>query len=60
MFYIEPRLYQGELIRCQSVHGDYTCSCGGVAISSGDGTDSSTQVPIVRRLWLHLVLPGIK
>jgi hypothetical protein len=32
----------GELIRCQSDHEDYACSHGGVAMSSGNGTDTST------------------
>jgi hypothetical protein len=46
IFYGEPCLYWGELIRCQSDHDDYACHRGGVAMSGGDGTCSSTQVPI--------------
>jgi hypothetical protein len=38
----EARFYQGMLIRCQSYHGDYASSGGGVAMSSGDGMDPST------------------
>jgi hypothetical protein len=32
-------------------HGDYTCSLGRVAMSDGDGKDSSTQAPAARRGW---------
>jgi hypothetical protein len=46
IFYGEPRLYWGELIRCQSEHGNYVCSHGGVAVLGSDGTDSITQVPV--------------
>jgi hypothetical protein len=49
--YGEARLYQGELIWCQSDHGDYACFYGGVAMSSSDGTNSSTWVPIVKCAW---------
>jgi hypothetical protein len=35
--YGEAHLYQGELIRCQSDHDDYACSCGRVVMSGGDG-----------------------
>jgi hypothetical protein len=35
--YGEARLYQGELIRCQSDHDDYACSRGGVVMLGGDG-----------------------
>jgi hypothetical protein len=48
----EAHFYQDVLIRCQSCHDDYACSCGGVAMSSGDGMDPSTQVPVVRCTWL--------
>jgi hypothetical protein len=44
IFYGEAHLYQGKLIQCQSYHGDYACSRGGVAMSGGDGTCSRTQV----------------
>jgi hypothetical protein len=44
--YGEARLYQGVIIRCQSDHGDYACSRGGVDMPDGDGTDSSTRVPV--------------
>jgi hypothetical protein len=46
IFYGEAHPFQGEFIRCQSDHGDYACSRGGVAKSGGDGTDCSTQMPI--------------
>jgi hypothetical protein len=49
--YGEDRFYQGELIWCQSYHGDYACSCGDVIMSGSDGMDSNTQVLIVRRAW---------
>jgi hypothetical protein len=49
--YEDARFYQGELIRCQSYHDDYACFCGGVAMSGGDGTTSSTQVLAVRCVW---------
>jgi hypothetical protein len=48
--YGEALLYQGELIRYQSDHDDYVCSCERVAMLGGDGTDSSTRVPIVRSM----------
>jgi hypothetical protein len=32
IFHGETRLYWGELIQCQSDHGDYVCCHGGVAI----------------------------
>jgi hypothetical protein len=53
--YGEASLYQGELIRCQSYYDDYACSCGGDAISGGDGIDSSTRVPIVMCVWVFVV-----
>jgi hypothetical protein len=46
----------GGLIRCQSDHDDYACSCGRVAMSGGDGTDSSTRVLVVRCEWLYPML----
>jgi hypothetical protein len=46
IFYGEPRLYQGDLIRCQCDHGDYACSHSGVVVPGGDGTYSTTQVPV--------------
>jgi hypothetical protein len=45
----------GELIRCQSGHGDYACSCGEVSMSSDDGIDSSTRVPTARGTWAPVV-----
>jgi hypothetical protein len=41
-FYVELRLYRGELVQYQSDHGDYACSCGRVVMSSSDGTHPST------------------
>jgi hypothetical protein len=46
--YGEARLYQDELIQCQSYYDDYACPCGGVAMLGGDGMDPSTRVPAVR------------
>jgi hypothetical protein len=43
-------------MRCQSYHDDYTCSYGGVAMSSGDEMDSSTQVPAVRCVWVPMAM----
>jgi hypothetical protein len=40
--YGEAHFYQGELIRCQSYHGDYACSCLGFAMPGGDGTYYNT------------------
>jgi hypothetical protein len=54
--YGETRFYQGELIRCQSYYDDYTCSCGGVIVSDGDGMDSNTQVSVVRCTWVPVVM----
>jgi hypothetical protein len=53
--YEEARFYQDELIQCQSDHGNYACSHGGVAMSDSDGMDSSTQVPVVRCAWAPMV-----
>jgi hypothetical protein len=44
-----------NLIRCQSDLGDYVCPCGGVAMSGGDGTNSSIQVHVVRHAWASTV-----
>jgi hypothetical protein len=54
--YGEDHFYQGELIRCQSYHGDYTCSCGRVAMLGIDGMDSSTRVSIARCAWVHVAM----
>jgi hypothetical protein len=48
----EARFYWDMLIHHQSYHGDYACFYGGVVVSGGDGTDSSTQVPAVRHAWV--------
>jgi hypothetical protein len=53
--YGEVRLYQGELIRCQSDHGDYACSRGGVAMSDGDETNSSIRVSVVSYVWAPVI-----
>jgi hypothetical protein len=45
----------GELIRCHSDRDDYVRSCGGVAMSDSDRTDSITQVPTARRAWTPVV-----
>jgi hypothetical protein len=49
--YGEAHRYQGMLIRCQSNHANYACSCGRIAMSCGDGMGSCTQVPAVRCVW---------
>jgi hypothetical protein len=49
--YGKVHLHQGVLITHQSYHGDYVYPCGGVAMSDGDETVSSTQVPAVRCTW---------
>jgi hypothetical protein len=46
----------GEFIRCQSDHSDYVYSRDGVALSGGDGTDSSTQVPVARHAWAPMIM----
>jgi hypothetical protein len=59
----EDRFYQGVLIQRQSYHDDYVCLFDGVAMSHSDMTDSSTQVPVIRRtwrLWRRPVVSGIK
>jgi hypothetical protein len=38
-----------ELIRYQSGHNDYAYSRCGVAMSGGDGIDSSIRVPAAKR-----------
>jgi hypothetical protein len=40
--YGEIHLSQGELIRCQSDHGDHACFYGEVTMSVGDGMGPST------------------
>jgi hypothetical protein len=54
----EDHFYESIFIQCQSYHDNYVCSYGGVAMSGGDGTDSGTQVPTIRRacLWPRLVI----
>jgi hypothetical protein len=54
--YGEAHLYHGELIRCQSDHIDYACSCRRVGMSGGDRMDSSTLVPVVRCVWVPMVM----
>jgi hypothetical protein len=49
------RLYQSKLIQCQSDHGDYTCSRGGVAKLGDDAIDFNTRVSIVRCAWVQVV-----
>jgi hypothetical protein len=34
--YGEAHLYQDMVVQCQSYHGDYVCSFGGVAMSDDD------------------------
>jgi hypothetical protein len=46
--------WQGGLIQWQGDHDDYACSLGRVAISGGDGTDYSTQVPSDRSAWVSV------
>jgi hypothetical protein len=52
----EALFYQGVLIRSQRYHSNYVCSCGGVTMSDGDGMDPSTQVPVVRCVWVPVTL----
>jgi hypothetical protein len=35
---------------------EIVCSCGGAAISGGDGTDPSTQVHVVRYVWVPVAM----
>jgi hypothetical protein len=47
----------GMPILCQSNHDVYVCPwCGRAALSGGDGMDSSSRVPIARRMWEPLVM----
>jgi hypothetical protein len=50
------RFYQGVLIQCQTYHENYVCSCGGVAMSGSDETDSSTQVHAIRCVWVPVAM----
>jgi hypothetical protein len=54
--YAEIRFYHDVLIPCQSYHDDYVCLRGRVAMSDGDGTTFNTQVPTVRRTWMHVAM----
>jgi hypothetical protein len=51
--YAEARFYHGKLIQRQSHHGG---SYVGVAMSGGNETDFSTQVPTVRCEWVPVAL----
>jgi hypothetical protein len=51
-----PMARGGGVIRCQGDHDAYACSLGGVAMSGGDGTDSSTQVPSDRCTWVPVAM----
>jgi hypothetical protein len=39
-----------------SNHDVYVCSGGGVAMSGGDGMDTSSRVPVARRTWEPVVV----
>jgi hypothetical protein len=54
------RGYAAPCTSLQSNHYVYEFSRGGVAMSGGDEMDTSSRVLVDRRLWLHLVLSGIK
>jgi hypothetical protein len=54
--YGEAHFYQGKLIRCQNYHGNYACSCGGLAMSGGDGMDSSIELLTIRCTWAPVAL----
>jgi hypothetical protein len=58
--FIENAPLSGKLMRCQSDHGNYACSHGGVDMSSSGWTSSHTRVPVARHMWLRVVLFGIK
>jgi hypothetical protein len=56
----------GVLILCQSYCGDCACPFDEVVVPDGDGMSSSTQVFVVRHVWVpaatsqcvrHLMLP---
>jgi hypothetical protein len=59
IFYGEPHLYWDELIRCQSDHDDYAYSRGVVAMLGSNGSDSLTQVPIVKHAWVPVVTSSL-
>jgi hypothetical protein len=56
IFHGGPHPYRGELIRCQSDHGNYVCPYGGVAMSGGDEMDSSTRVPVSRTTCVFAIM----
>jgi hypothetical protein len=47
----KPAFTEGMILRCQSYHGDYTCTLGRVAMSGSDGMNSCTRVPATRCAW---------
>jgi hypothetical protein len=53
-FLLRPTPLSGELIRYQSDYDDYVCLHDEVSMLDGDGTDSSTQVPVAKRVWVHV------
>jgi hypothetical protein len=54
--YEKAHMYQGMLILYQSCHVDCAYPCGRVAMSDGDGTTSSTQVPTVKCTWVPVAV----
>jgi hypothetical protein len=56
MLHVETRFCQGFLIQRQSYHGNYACPHGGVTMSGSDGMDISTQVLVVRSVWVSAAL----
>jgi hypothetical protein len=41
-----------------SYHCDYACSCGGAAMSGGDGMDPSTRLSFVWCVWVPAAMSG--
>jgi hypothetical protein len=56
--YEGTRPYQGELIRCQSNHGDYACSRGEADVLGGNGMSLITRVTVARSSWVTDVTSG--
>jgi hypothetical protein len=50
------RLYQGMFIPRQSYYGDYVYPGGRVVVSAGNGMTFSTRVPVVRCVWVPVVM----
>jgi hypothetical protein len=55
IFYGEPRPYRESLSNVRVIIA-IVCALGGVVVSGGDGTNSSTRVLVARRAWAHVII----